>query len=452
MRHWWIAGAAAALLGAGGGVGSQAAESGSAAAAVTSYHLAASGTGLRLTLAGRTVVAAASAVSAGTGAPVDATGTGELTPTRLAARHASAATPGASQTEAAVCAAHPSSSFPGPFAGAVTLDAACGAASARESTTGRPAASATGSVGSLAIGPPAGGTTGLAALRGLLPTPVTPGSTLASALAGVLGPLPPLPSSGLPLATVVQQAAAKATGSTVSSLVAAALGPSTSEISPSGGTLHARSVDTGASIAVLTGAGARGGPLLTVHIGQAVTTAGVDLATGKVTEDAAAASVTVSLTPPAGTQQTVSVTPGGSKTFFTGTPLQTTVSVSAPSTTSNHGLASASGVVVDLPGGSNPAGGGVALVLGAATAQATATAPPQAPPRASAATSASATAPVLAGTTTVHTGEPWAGPLPMALLVLSLLAGTGLLARRQVLGLGHLAARIAGRLVRRRDR
>jgi hypothetical protein len=60
----------------------------------------------------------------------------------------------------------------------------------------------------------------------------------------------------------------------------------------------------------------------------------------------------------------------------------------------------------------------------------------------------SSTAPVLTGVTTVHTGEPWAGQLPIALLSMSLLAGLGLLARRHLLVMGHLLGRSAGRAVR----
>ena len=58
----------------------------------------------------------------------------------------------------------------------------------------------------------------------------------------------------------------------------------------------------------------------------------------------------------------------------------------------------------------------------------------------------SPTTPVLTGETTVHTGGPWAGPLPIALLTTSLLAGLGLVARRHLLALGHLACRCAGRM------
>jgi len=46
--------------------------------------------------------------------------------------------------------------------------------------------------------------------------------------------------------------------------------------------------------------------------------------------------------------------------------------------------------------------------------------------------------------TTVHTGEPWAGPLPIALMGLSMLAGLAVVARRRLVSLTsrlHLLAR-----------
>ncbi len=456
MKHGWIAGAAAAVLGLGGASAPLALVFETpASASVPSYRLSASGTGMQLTLDGHTLVAATSTVAAGNGAPVVAAAAGELSPTHVSSQRATAASPGASQTDAQVCTAHPSTSFPAPFSTAVRLDAACSAASAHEAATGLPGASASGSVASLAIAPVGGGATPAGSLRAILPTPVTPGSAAATGLSGVLGQLPPLPKTGLPLATVVQQVATKQTGASLNAFVDATLGPSASAITTSAGVLSARSVDTGATVALLTGTGAGGGPLLTVDIGRAVAAAQVELSSGKVTEAATAASVSVTVAPPAGTRQTVSITPGASRSFFTGTPLQTTVSVSAPSITAKSGRASSSGVVIDLAQPTGAGGGsGVVLDLGASSAQAAATAPTPAPPaRQSAAGSASSgTVPFLAGATTVHTGEPWAGPLPIALLTLSLFAGIGLLARRHLLGIVHRVAHAAGRLARPRGR
>ena len=455
MRYRWVVGTAAAALGVGGAAGTLAPVFGSTVVAtVPSYRLTGSGTGMRLTMAGHTIVAATSTVSASSGAGVAAAASGELTPAAVLWQRAAAGTRGASETKAQECAAHPSSSFPAPFSTAVTLEAACSAASAAESSSGTPSATATGSVSRLAIAPPSGGATSASALRALLPTNVAPNSPLASALAGVLGPLPSLPQSGLPLATVVQQVAAHATGSTVTTFAAATLGPSTSTIGTSGGSLGVQSVDTGATTALLGGAGAGGGPLLTVDVGKAVAAARIDQATGQVTESATAASVTVSVAPPAGTAQTVSVTPGLSRSFFTGTPLQTTIALSAPSTTATSGRASASGVTVDL-GQATGAVGGVELDLGAASVQASAAPPataPSTPRTASDATATSGPSPALTGATTVHTGEPWSGPLPIALLAMSLLAGVGLLARRHLSGFGQLVGRAAGRLVHPRGR
>jgi hypothetical protein len=448
MRYGWIAGAAVAVLGVAGGAGSLAPESGpSAAGAVTTYRISSSGTGLQLTIDGRTLQAATSGVSAGAGAPVDATASGELAPTQAEAQRASATAPGSSQSEAQTCVQRPTARFPSPFSTSVALGAACSGVSASESASGLPAAKADASVATVGVAPPSGGSTPASALRALLPTPVTPGSALASSLTGILGTLPVLPSSGLPLSTVVERVAAQTNGAPVTSLVTGNVGPSTSGVTSSGGAVTSTSTETGATIELLVGAGAGGGALLTVDVGHAATAAHIDLATGTVTEEATAAAVTVKVSPPAGTPQSFSIPPGASQSFFTGTPLATTVSVASARKTTHEGIARATGVAIDLAQAAPaPAGGGIDLVLGAATTQAAGSASPPPPSPASAASSGTAPA-VLTGATTVHTGEPWAGPLPIALLSLSLLAGLGLVARRHLLVMGHVVGRAAGRLV-----
>lgn len=462
MKHKWIAGAAVAALGLGGAAGSVAPAFGaSAGAAVTSYKLSASGTGLELSIGGHTLIASTSTVSAVSGGPVDATGTGELLPVMVATEKATVSAPGTSENKAELCTAHPSSSFPAPFSTMVNLNAACASAMASEGPAGQPSATATGDVASLVISPPSGGSSAASSLSALLPTRVTPGSQLATALTGIFGQLPKLPQSGLPLGTVVQQVAKNASGSTVTTLVNANLGPTTSEISSSG-TYTVRSASTGATVSLLEGAGAGGGPLLTVTVGKAVDTSQIDPTSGAVTESATSSLVTVTINPPSGTRQTVSIAPGTSKSFFTGTPLQTTIKLATASTTAKSGTASGSGVSIDLAQGtgsssSSPTAGGVVVTLGGSTTKASSTAPssPGGLPQTAAGTASSGSGgsgPSITGATTVHTGEPWSGSLPIALFSMSMLAGLGLLARRHLLGVGHLAGRFAGRLVRPRGR
>ena len=445
MRMNWMAGAAAVVLGAAAASGTLVG-AGAAGATTPHYRVAAAGTGIELRLGGTTFVGGASSASAGTGAPVTAKGQGEVSPQAVATAQATAASPGATQAQPRACA-QPTSPFPAPLGTSVSLGLACGAASATMRPTGTPAATASGSVGSLTVGPPPGGTV-TSALKSLLPTSVLPSSGLAQKLQTVLGTLPTLPTGGLPLGTVLQQVAS-ASSSSVTSLVSASIGPSTTTVTSTGSTVTATSTNTGATLHLLNGVGAGGGALLTVTVGRAGTTASADLASGKPGATATAGAVTVTLAPPTGASKTVSVTPGASQSFLTGTPLQTTVSVGAPSSTAAHGTASAAGVDIAVAQGAPGIGsGGIVLVLGAATATAAVTAPPPATPVTAPPPTTVAPAPApatLTGATTVHTGEPWSGPLPFALLGLSLLAGIGLLARRHLGAVAHLAGRWSGR-------
>lgn len=444
MRRSWAAAAAVAVLGV---AGTSAALAGglAAGAAMPHYTVTTAGTGIELRLGGTTFVGAASSASAGTGAPVEARGQGEVSPDAVATAQAAAATPGASQTRPRTCA-QPSTPFPAPFATVVSIGVACGSASATMRPTGMPSASGAGSVASLTVGPPAGSTVP-AELKRILPTSVTQGSSLGQKLETALGTLPALPTTGLPLGTVLQKVAA-ASSSSVTSLVSASVGPSTSTVTTTGSTVTTTSTDTGATVSLLDGLGAGGGALLTVSVGRADTTADANLAAGTTGATATGSAVTVTVSPPTGAAKTVSVTPGAAQSFLTGTPLETTVSVGAPTATAGDGTASASGIDIDLAEGVGAAtgAGGVVLELGASTAHATVTAPPAAasstvtPPS----SAASTTPATLTGATTVHTGEPWSGPLPFVLLGLSLLAGIGLLARRRLVAAAHLAGRIAG--------
>jgi len=170
---------------------------------------------------------------------------------------------------------------------------------ATTSTVGRTGSSGgTGRTGSTSA------TTAVASPSELLPSSVTPGSAIASNLPKVPGALSALPQAGPPLGTLVQKLAAEVTGTAVSSLRKGSFGPSTSSITSSGGLpFNAESTDTGSTIGLLPGAGGRGGPLLSVDVGQSTSGSHVDLSDGKVTESASAASVTVTLSPPLGASE-----------------------------------------------------------------------------------------------------------------------------------------------------
>lgn len=444
MQRRWIGGSVAVLAVIAAAAMWPAARA-AAAASPASYTLNGSGTGLEITVGGTTLVAGTSSVAAGTGGPVHAEGSGVATPSATAQQQATAAAPGASQTKGQLCA-QPTDSFPAPIGSVLQLGVACSTASAAESAGGTPSASASGTDASLSVG----------AVTALLPAPVTQGSTLAGKLKTVLGVLPPLPTTGLPLATVLHSVASSSGGS-LTALLSATIGGSVSTISTSGSEVSVTSKDTGSRIELLDGLGAGGGPLLTVAVGRTQSSAGVDLASGHVTQAATAATVTVTVSPPAGTSHTVAVAPGASQSFLSGTPLQTTVAAGAATTSpgTGKGAATAKGVEIDLAQGVGATGGtgtgGILLDLGASTVSASAA------PTPATAASTSQTAPspppasapaTLAGATTVHTGEPWSGPLPLALVTLSLLAGLGLVARRRLSSLVHLAGRTASRVAR----
>ncbi|MGH9089361.1 MAG: hypothetical protein ACRDYZ_14840 [Acidimicrobiales bacterium] len=156
--------------------------------AAPGYTVAASGTGLKLAVGGATLVGGTSKVAANCSA-VNAEGVGEVTPGAVSDEKAIATTSGGSQTVNRACA-QSTNPFPYPLGTLLALGLACGGASTSESSSGAPTASATGQVTAVGVGSPSA-----------LPTAkVVPSSALATTLASVLGPLPTLPATGLPLA------------------------------------------------------------------------------------------------------------------------------------------------------------------------------------------------------------------------------------------------------------
>lgn len=444
----WLVGSIAGALGLAGATGVVAPVLVPAAGAATStgaYTAAASGTGLEIAVGGTKLLGGTSKASAD-GSTVAAEGIGEVTPGAVSDQKATVSNAGGSQTANRSCA-QPANPFPAPLGSLLQLGLACGGASASQSATGVPSASATGQVATIGIASPSA----------LPTTKVLPSSTLATKLTSILGPLPTIPSGGLPLPTLLNQVAKGVSGgAAITSLVQATAGVSTSAIAGNGTSVTASSKDTGIRLALLTGLGAGGGPLLTVAVGASSAQSSVDLTKGTVTSSDTPAAVTVTLDPPSGSPQTVSVAPGISQTFLGGTPLAVTVAVGGGSTSGNgttHSTATATGVTIDalqgVGAGSTGTNGGIDLRLGGAATSASGTAPVAVPVAAAASSSspappAPAPAPAVTGATTVHTGEPWAGPLPFVLLALSLLTGAGLLARRRLVPLVSLVGRATG--------
>ena len=398
------------------------------ASAGTAFTLQAAGTGVELAAGGTTLVGASSQAAAGADAAPVAKGSAAVTPAEESDQTATASAAGQSQQLPRTCS-QLSNPFPAPFATALSLGSGCSSASASKNTAGLPTATATGQVSSAGVSPSASD----------LPLPVDPGSTLASSLSSVLGTLPDLPTSGTPLATVLQDVA-KAASTQLTSLVTANLGSSTSTVIATSATATATTQDSGSQLSILDGLGSGGGPLLTVAVGPASASSTLDRATGQVTGSDSPATVSVTVTPPTGSAQTYSIAPGQSQTFLSGTPLETTVAAGSGSATSGSGKGSASvaGATIDalasIGAGSTGTDGGLRVVLGAATTSVTGAVPsvPTAPASLTTSTVAPvATAASVTGATTVHTGEYWDGGLPVLLFGLSLLAGIGLVTRRR---------------------
>ncbi len=408
------------------------------------YQLSAQGEGVQITLAGTTLVGGTSSASAGSSAPTDAAGNGTLTPAITESAQASVDKPGTSQDVPQGCA-QPNPPFPAPLGSLVSLGIACAGATATQDASGLPSATGTGEVASLAITPSSNA----------LSTLVTPGSPLAGALGQLFGTLPSLPTAGSPLATVLA-ALAQASSAQLTYLVKVTIGSSSSSVSATSSTATAGTQDASVTVSLLGGVGAGGGPLATIVIGSASTTATLDRSAGTVTSSDTPAVVTVNVNPPVGSPINLSIAPGTSQTILAGTPLQTTIALGDGSATatpgSGQGTASATGVEVDAltgVGATDSAGtnGGVGVKVAgssttvtaqkAAAVTPTTTAPQPTTAAAPVVHTASATVP---GVTSVHTGEFWAGKWPGVLAMLAI-ASSLLLLRRPRAGRGALRLR-----------
>ena len=129
------------------------------------YTVKATGTALKITVAGTSLVGGTSSASAGQGAAATAEGVGELTPAVVSDQKATAPSANASQSLTRQCA-QPTTPFPAPVGSLLNLGIGCSTATASQDGNGLPTASASGSIASLAVGAP----------TSALPIPVDPGS------------------------------------------------------------------------------------------------------------------------------------------------------------------------------------------------------------------------------------------------------------------------------------
>jgi hypothetical protein len=396
-----------------------------AADAPGTYNVAAIGSVLSLNVLGAdTISGAASSAGAGSGKVVTATGSGITSPAGNSTDTARETTAGGSNAPAQVCGPLPSLS-----AIVASVGSACGQASAAEDASGNPTASGTGSLPQITLG------TGLSALT----APIS--STVSSTVTTLLGPVQSVlntvnTSAGAALPTTVGLALNVLISdlehlslSSVADLVTVNLGTSTSSIATStngaGDVIETvTATTTGTSIDLLPGL-LNGGPLVTITLGNNTATTAIDRTTGAVTASDSPSDVSASV---AGVP--ISIGEGtGPTPILAGTPLASTIEVGGGVATPGQGSGSAQtgDVELDLLTGIS---GGIDLNL--VTSHTSADGAP------AAVTDAAGVAPVapapsaVPNVTAVHTGEFWAGPLPVVLLAGMGLTGLILIARRRL--------------------
>ena len=418
---------------------------GAASTAPGSFSGNAAGDALVVSLGGNKLIGGDTTAADDNTPSSDATGSGELLPVLTGSQHATSTAPNTSQILPQVCGTPPVPSLPAPLGTLLSLGLGCGSAQSAVDGNSLPSSTGSGSAASINVG-----------VGNLLTQVVTAGSPLAGALQTLFGALPALPAGGIDLGTLLTQLGVSAASTT--GLLSVNAGSSTSAVTSTSSTVTATSSESGATISLLQGAGAGGGPAVTIAVGKASSAATLDRGAGtaSATDDPALVTVTVSsaLTP----AQTITLNVGASDTVLAGTPLESTISVGSGTTTQAGGSASATshGVTLDLLTGVD--GGitidlatGTASVNGVAPAAVTAvTTPPSAAAAAApAAAPAAPAAPVAAApaavpnVTAVHTGEPWAGSLPLAATTLAL--GIAMVWRRRLLSFaGRIAHRFPG--------
>ncbi len=381
----------------------------------------------------------------------------------------------------------------------LTLGPACGAAAASEDSSGDPSAASSGSLaaltlnlssllGSGGLALPSTLCSGIAAATatagsgtGTLPAPVSTLLTTANGLlSGVTNGLPLSPSSvdttnpvdgacsivggvvnevgaASPVSTLLTDLTSAAGVGSLPPLLSVTVGGSTSKVSSSGGTLTATATQEAADINVLG--------MLDIQVTPTTASVSVDQATGQVTPSCN--SGVVSVTADGQTLPLSQLNELGSVlqevlTELDATPLGTLLDqllnfqpdgvLSCTPATSNGGTTgSATADSIDL--NLAPAENLLSLDLGNVSASASntpVTSTPNAVPASTPAPTASPSAPapaVVPNVTTVHTGEYWAGTLPIILMAGMGLAGILLIGRRRILSV----ARSINPITRRRS-
>jgi hypothetical protein len=399
-----------------------------AADAPGTYNVSATGSVLTLNVLGAvTISGAASSAGAGSGKASTATGSGLTSPLGNSTDTATEDTAGGSDAPAQVCGPFPSLSVV-----VASVGSACGQASASEDSRSNPTATGTGSLPQITLG------SGLSALT----APIS--STVSSTVTTLLGPV----QTALSTVNSTAGAALPTTGgislntlisdlehislSGVADLATVDLGTSTSSITTATNSAGhvietATTTTTGTTINLLPGL-LGGSPLATVTVGHNSATTAVDRTTGAVTasDDPSDVSVTIA-------GQTISIGEGtGPTPILAGTPLASTIEVGGGSATPGQGSGSAQAGDVELNLLTGVEGGiDLDLVTSQTSADgaAAATSPITATP---AATPIAAAPSVVPNVTTVHTGEYWAGTLPIVLVAGMGLAGLILVARRRL--------------------
>jgi hypothetical protein len=350
-----------------------------------------------------------------------------------------------------------------PAAPLLTLQVSCGSATAGYNSSDFVNATATGDVVNLTVLPLGGIASSLGTL---LPTGSSTGG-LTSGLTGLLGPLTGLTSAlpvGTTLTSLVTGIVNQIVG-TVSNAAAGAnfylaqilVGDSNSTVSSNATTATASTTNSSVVVNVLGGVGGpllSGDPLLQIRLTPGDAQSTLTRATGVASSTTSPGLLQITLNPPTGIGEESFTVPAGT---CLGSGATAAVSALltlclANGTTDATGGATTNGLSLQVLPSENVASlelsnGGVAS---SGVAPATPT-PAVATPAAATVVTPTPPAPAVAavpGVTEVHTGLPWSGPLPLAVVGTSMLAGLGLVARRRLVSLAHhfthLGSHVAG--------
>lgn len=371
------------------------------------YAGSASGTALKLTVAGQSVTAGVSNAQVASDLSAVASAIGQLAPAAATAQQqASVKGNGQVQSPAQQCGTPPLPSLPAPFPG-LTAGLACSAVFAGV-TDGMPVAAGQGTVANI--------TANAAATFSTVLQPVlNPVQQLFGQLNQIAPQLNPATS------TVSQLLSALSNDQTLS----LSLGNSKSLVQTVAGTVTATNVASGGEVDIL---GINGSPLAKIVVGSSKAQAVYNRTTGKATPSFDPSLVTVTVNPLPATglaAQTLTVAPGQSLTILQGTPLQSTITVADGTSTVNKDgsvTAIADGVSLDLLqglGASSPTAtdGGIDLALAESTASV-------------GGTPAAAPVPPAVAATVVTKSLPFTGSTPGLPLAGAGLLGVGIVGRR----------------------